>query len=104
MNGPVVTLSWSAPTLNTDGSAITPPLTYNLYQGGSATSLAKVQTGLTSTSTTVSAGLTPGSTQFFSVTAVENGQESAQETPVSVGIPEPVPSAPTGLTVVLTTP
>ncbi len=41
--------SWTAPTTNTDGSAITVPLTYNVYQGqkGAETLLASGLTALT---------------------------------------------------------
>jgi hypothetical protein len=35
-------LTWVAPTPNTDGSAITVPLTYNVYRGTTATNLAKL--------------------------------------------------------------
>lgn len=95
------TLNWVAPTANTDGSPITGTVTYNIYQGASAITLAKVQSGVTGTSTTVTTGLTPGTNEFFSVTAVVNGQESAEVVPVSVAIPQLVPKAPTGLTVTL---
>lgn len=95
-------LSWAAETVNTDGTPVTPPITYNLYQGASATSLAKVQSGLTSPAATVTTGLPIGTTQFFAVSAVEDGVESALSAPVSVAIPIPTPAAPTGLTVTLT--
>ena len=98
MSGPVVTLSWAAPTSNTDGSALIASLTYNVYQGSSATTLAKVQSALTAPTATISSGLTAGTTQYFAVTSVENGVESTQTTPVSIAIPQPVPNAPTALT------
>jgi len=94
----VVTLDWVAPTTNTDGSAITGAITYNVYQGASATSLAKVQSGITALTTTVTTGLTPGAEAFFSVTAVAEGEESSEVSAVSILIPALVPNAPTGLT------
>jgi hypothetical protein len=98
------TAAWTPPTLNTDGSTITAALTYNLYQGtqvaGVATVLS-VQTGITTATVTVTAGLTAGSTQCFAVTAVEAGQESGMSPQACVLIPLPKPNAPTSLTITL---
>lgn len=98
-------ISWVAPTENSDGTPITGTLTYNLYQGtvppgGGAPTMTKVQSGLTSPSATV-ASLTEGTTQAFAVTAIANGQESAMTALDDVVIPLPTPNAPTGLTVTL---
>lgn len=97
-----VTLAWNAVTTNTDGSSIVGPVTYDVYQGLSSSTLAKVQTGITGLTATVTSGLTPGAVEFFSVSAVAEGSESAEEIPpVSVAIPALVPRAPTGLTAIL---
>ena len=72
------TLNWAAPTAYTSGAAITGALTYNVYQGVSGSTLAKVQSGLTALSAVITAGLTAGSTMCFAVTAVSAGVESAQ--------------------------
>jgi hypothetical protein len=72
------TLNWAAPTDYTSGAAITGALTYNVYQGVSGSTLAKVQSGLTASSVVITAGLTAGSTMCFAVTAVSAGVESAQ--------------------------
>ena len=95
------TVSWTAPTANTDGTAISATLTYNLYQGLQGASLAKVQTGISTTTATVSTGLTPGTTQCFAVTAVANGVESAQSTSACLAIVFPTPGAPSQITVVI---
>jgi len=95
------TVTWTAPTKNTDGSAITATLTYNLYQGVQGASLTKVQSGLASTSATVTTGLTQGTTQCFTVTAVVNAAESAQSTSACVAIAFPTPGVPTQITVVV---
>lgn len=93
-------LSWTAPTANTDGSAITGSLTYNIYQGASgALGATPVQTGITTTSATITAGLSAGATVCFAVTAVEGGVESAQSAQACKTFPKPVPVSPTGLTV-----
>lgn len=95
------TLAWAAVTTNKDLTAVTSPITYNLYQGATIATMVKVQSGLASPAAVVTAGLTPGTTQEFAVTAVEGGVESAMSAVASVAIPLPVPSAPTGLTVTL---
>lgn len=94
---PFATLTWIAPTTNTDGSTITAPITYNVYQGASSTSLAKVATALSGSSDTIT-GLSPGTTAYFAVTSVVNGVESAQSAVVSLAVPFPTPGAPTGIT------
>jgi len=92
-------LSWTAVTTNTDGSAVSGAVTYNVYQGASAGALTSVQTGLTTTSATVTAGLADGATVCFAVTAVAGGIESAQSAVACKTFPAGVPSAPTGLVV-----
>jgi hypothetical protein len=94
-------LSWTAPTTNTDGTAITATLTYNVYQGLSG-ALVKVQSNLTTAATTITTGLTANTTQCFAVTAIANGVESAQSTPACAAIPFPAPGAPTSVIVVIT--
>jgi hypothetical protein len=67
-------LSWTAPTLNTDGSTITLPLSYNVY--GALCGQAKA---LLHTTSSLSALLTgqPIGEMCYQVTAVAGGQESA---------------------------
>ena len=77
------TLTWIAPTTNTDGSAITATLTYNVYQGPEG-ALVKVQSALTALSVSITTGLTAGTTQCFTVSAIENGVESGQSLPACV--------------------
>lgn len=87
-----VTVSWIAPTQNTDGSSITGTVSYNLYEGASVTGpWTMVQTQLSATSeqlTTISAG------SCFAVTAVVNKVESTMAPAVCIEQPK----APTGLT------
>jgi hypothetical protein len=77
---PQAILTWTAPTQYTDGTPIpsTVALSYNIYQGTSATSLTKVATGVTALTNTITTGLADGNTYFFAVTAVANGLEGAQ--------------------------
>jgi hypothetical protein len=91
---PSATLTWTAPTANTDGSAITGTLTYNIYQALQGVPLSKVSTGNTALSVVVTAGLTAGTTQCFAVTAVEGTQEGAQSSIGCKTFPSPTPLAP----------
>lgn len=82
---PSATLTWSAPTLYSDGTTIpsTVTITYNVYQGASATTLTKVATGVTTLTDLITTGLVDGQTYFWAVTAVANSLEGAQSNVVS---------------------
>ena len=82
-----ITLSWVAPTLNTDGTILNDLAGYYVNYGTSATALTQTVTvtGATSTSYTI-ANLTPG-TYYFSVTAYSSaGTQSAPTPTVSTTI------------------
>lgn len=89
------TLEWAAPTSYSDGSAIPAgvAITYNIYQGTSATSLSQVASGVTALTDSITTGLVDGQTYFWSVTAVANGMEGAQSNVVSKTIPFAAPGA-----------
>lgn len=74
---PVATLTFTPPTTNLDGTPITGPLTYNLYEGASATALTKTATGLTGSPVVTKTGLAGGTVEYFALTAVNSqGVES----------------------------
>lgn len=99
---PTAVVTWAAPTVNTDGSTITATLAYNLYQGlQSAGTLTKVASSIAGLTVSVTAGLTPGSTQCFAVTAIEAGVESAQSNKACATIALPTPGVPSQITVVV---
>jgi hypothetical protein len=77
---PTATLTWTAVTTYVDGTTIpsTVAVTYNIYQGTSATSLTKVATGVTTLTSSISTGLTDNQTYFWAVTAVAGGIEGGQ--------------------------
>jgi hypothetical protein len=93
-------INWTPPTLNTDGSAITGALTYNLYQGPKAGPFVKVGNPITGTTTVVTS--TTGGT-CFEVTAVEALSPSGTAESLPVG---PVcmiePAAPGGASISVT--
>lgn len=89
---PTATLTFTAPTQNTDGSAIKTPLTYNLYQGTSPSTLTKVSSGLTGSPIAVSTGLASATTVYFALTVVDaNGTESVQSNAVCKSFPKSTP-------------
>lgn len=91
------TLSCTAPTQNTDGSAISGPLTFNWYRGTSASGLIKIGSSPACSYTDNAA---PSGTNYWAVTAVSStGVESAKSAVVSKAVPDPTPNPPTGLTV-----
>jgi hypothetical protein len=72
--GTSATLTWTPPTLNTDGSAITKPISYRLFLDDKPT------WNLTATSF-VATGL-PAGLRCFSITAVTSDGESARTDPL----------------------
>lgn len=90
--------TWSAPSVNTDGSAIAPgTLSYGVFEGP-AGALVRVSPPLAGQTFGMSGGpelFIPGLTYCFAVTAIENGVESAQSAQACVKIPLPTPSEPT---------
>lgn len=101
-SGTNVTLTWTAPTQNTDGSAITDPITYNLYAATNCTACpctsptyASIATGLTG-SPNVRQNVAYAVIDYH-LTAVVDGIESAPaETCWAYKAPPKTPSAPTG--------
>jgi hypothetical protein len=98
---PVVTtvgLSWTAPTQNSDGTALTDLKGYNVYQGTSATSLVKVGSITPPTSGSTVGYTTPSlgaGTYYFSVTAFNSANaESAKSPVVSTTIAPPPTKTP----------
>ena len=82
---PTATLSWGAVTAYTDGTAIPAscPVTYNVYQGPTASTMVKVASGVTTLTSSITTGLVDGNTYFFGVTAVACAVEGAQSNAAS---------------------
>jgi hypothetical protein len=73
---PTASISFTAPTANSDSTPVTTPLTYNLYQGTASGAEVKVGSALAGSPIVVSTGLTD-STFYWYVTAVNANGESA---------------------------
>jgi len=95
------TLTWAETTTNLDGTPVAGTITYNVYEGSSATALGAtpIVTGLTSPTYITTAGAAANSTVYFAVTEVEAGTESAQSLVACKTFPAEVPGAPTSLVV-----
>lgn len=82
-----VTLSWDAPTQNTDGSTLTDLAGYTLYQGTSATALSELAQVQASTTSYIVNALTTG-TYYWAVSARNTGgAESVKSASVSKRVP-----------------
>ena len=91
---PAATLNFTAPTLDTDGTPISTPLTYNLYMASASGQETKVASALMGSPINVSTGLKANSTFYFQVTTVDkNGVESALSNEVCKIFPASTPSA-----------
>lgn len=97
--GPQATLSWGAVTSYTDGSPISTPVTYTVYQGLQGAAKTVAQTGITATSLVVSSGLSGGTTVCWELTATAGGQESAHTAEACKTFPVQVPQTPSGFVV-----
>lgn len=101
------TLTWTAPTQNTDGTPLTDLAGYKIYYGTSATALTTVGTISSPTATTTVIPSLGVGTWYFAMTAFNAaGAESARTATVSKVITAPppkVPNPPGGLTVTVTT-
>lgn len=96
------TLSWTNPTLYTDGSALT-LASINVYRGTSATGPwtkigSVAESSATPITTYTDATAVAGTTEYYYVTALDAaGNESAPSNIASKAIPPATPNAPTGL-------
>jgi hypothetical protein len=83
-----VTLSWVAPTENTNGTALTDLGGYKIYYGTSPKELTdQVVVSNTGLQTYVIDGLTVGTTYYFTIVATAtDGMESAQSAVVSTNV------------------
>ena len=97
---PQITVSWTAPTANTDGTAITGAITYQLYVGTSGKE-AKFGNPVTSPPYIITPTPAPGSQVCVQVTAIANGVESDRTPEACTVVPFPVPGSPTVVTIVI---
>jgi hypothetical protein len=82
-----VTLSWVAPTDNTDGSALTNLTGYNIYYGTSASGMTtKISIPTVGMLTYVISNLNPGTWDFTVTSVNSSGMESSASATVSATI------------------
>jgi hypothetical protein len=98
---PVMTLTFTPPTTNTDGTPLTLPLTYTVYQGTTSGSEVKVASGISTSPIVVNTGLVIGSTYYVYIEAVDSNGASVPSAEVCKTFPASTspPSPVTNLTV-----
>ena len=91
--GATVTLAWTTPTVNVDGTPVLGLSGYRLYQGTASQVYGPPTPLPASVTTTQVPGLAPDTPYFFTVTAVDTqGRESPKSNEIRVAIsPMPVP-------------
>ena len=90
---PTATVTFTAPTTNTDGTPITGALTYDLFQGTASGAEKEVASGLSKSPITVNTGLTDGATFYWYIEAVNSaGNASAPSNEVCVTFPAGTPN------------
>lgn len=91
---PTASITFTPATTNTDGTPIATPVTYELLQGNSATTLTVVAKGLTGSPIAVNTGLVDGTTVYWALVTVDgNGASSAQSNVVCKIFPAGVPNS-----------
>lgn len=91
---PVASITFSAPTTNTDGTPITGTLTYELFQGTATGQEKLVASALAGSPISVKTGLADAVTYYWYVEAVNSaGNASAPSNEVCKTFPAGVPSA-----------
>ena len=85
-------ISFSAPTTYSDGTPITLPLSYGVWQGLQGATKTKVAT-VTTTTATVTTGLLSGKTYCWQVDASDGAQTSALSNEACKTFPPAVPNA-----------
>lgn len=91
-----ILLTYTAPTANTDGTAIVGTLTYQVYQGtkgGAFTAVGSPVTALTETVTSATAG------NCFTVVAIDTNGTTVTNSAPSNTVCAEIPGAPGGLTI-----
>jgi hypothetical protein len=93
---PVMTLTFTPPTTNADGTPLTLPITYSVYQGTTSGGEVKVGSGLSGSPITLNTGLVIGSTYYVYLEVVDTNGSSVASTevcktfPASTAVPSPV--------------
>jgi fibronectin type 3 domain-containing protein len=91
---PTAILTFTAPTANTDGSALSLPLTYNIYQSTTSGAETKVATGQKGSPISVVTGITPNATYYWKVSVTDaGGNESALSNEACKSFPKSLPGS-----------
>ncbi|HEX5461904.1 MAG TPA: hypothetical protein VFX20_18210 [Steroidobacteraceae bacterium] len=89
---PIATLTFTAPTTNTDGTPIATPLSYTVFQGTATGAETKVASALAGSPIVLTVGLSDATTYFWYLTVTDaNGNSSVPSNEVCKTFPGGVP-------------
>jgi hypothetical protein len=88
---PAASITFAAPTNQSDGTVLTLPVTYNLYQGTASGAETKVASTLAGSPISVSTGISSATTYYWYVTVVDSNGESAPSNEVCKIFPAALP-------------
>lgn len=88
---PTASITFTPPTLQSDGTALTLPVTYNLYQGTASGAEVKVGSALAGSPIAVSTGVVSALTYYWYVTSVDANGEGAPSNEVCKAFPAALP-------------
>lgn len=88
---PTASITFTPPTLQSDGSALTLPVTYNLYQGTASGAEVKVGSALAGSPIAVATGVVSALTYYWYVTTVDANGEGAPSNEVCKAFPAALP-------------
>lgn len=90
---PSATITFTPPLKNTDGTAISGAVSYNVYQGTSPGGEVKVSSGAVGSPISLTTGLSSGATYYWYITAVVGGVEGAASNEACKSFPKSAPAA-----------
>lgn len=89
-------ITWTAPTANTDGTPISGPISYQLYAGAPGQEV-KFGAPVTSPPYLINPVPAAGTTECVQITAIVAGVESAKTPEICAGIPALSPAPPSNV-------
>jgi hypothetical protein len=98
---PVMTLTFTPPTTNSDGTPLTLPITYSVFQGTTSGGEVKVGSGLSGSPIVLNTGLVVGATYYVYLEVADSNGVSVPSNEVCKtfpAAPPPVPSTVSNLT------
>ena len=97
---PTATITFTPPTVDVNGNALTGTLTYSLFMGTTSGGEKALAAGLTGSPINVTSGVAPAGTYYFFLEAVNSAGASAPSPEVCITFPPPPVGVPAAITVI----